>query len=125
MKKCPTQAIVAGASIQYNIRESLCFDCGVCGDLCPKSVVLDAQGRPVPRRKLSQRPKPVIDVDLCTGCEACVDVCREGCVTIEPNSEGGKVAVIDLARCIGCGLCEAICIKDAVTTTVDGHPDVM
>ncbi len=63
MKKCPTQAIVFVTKTQYMIRESLCFDCGVCGDLCPKSAVLDAQGRPVPKRKLSQRPKPFVDVE--------------------------------------------------------------
>ncbi len=122
MKKCPTQAIVAVTKTQYSIRESLCFDCGVCGDLCPKSAVLDAQGRPVPKRKLSQRPKPIVDVDLCTGCEACVDICREGCVTIEAASGNDEVAVIDLTRCIGCGLCEAICIKEAVTMATNGHP---
>ena len=123
-KKCPAEAIVGAAKTRHAIRAALCIDCGVCGNLCPKSAVLDPDGRPVEKMKLSQRPKPRVDEDLCTGCEACTGVCREGCISIEPFSGNGqffRVAVIDQKRCIGCGLCETICIKEAVTIATNGQ----
>ncbi len=134
-KKCPTEAIVGEAKTQHAIRAALCVDCGVCGNLCPKSAVLDCDGRVVEKMKLSQRPKARVDEVLCTGCEVCMAICREGCISIEPFSGDGnsgdgnsgdgqffRVAVIDQKRCIGCALCETICIKEAVTLATSSQP---
>ncbi len=124
-KKCPVEAIVGAAKTRHAVLEASCIDCGVCGNLCPKSAVLDADGRTVPKIKLSLRPKAHVDEDLCSGCEACLAVCREGCISIEPFSgdeQFFRVAAIDPKRCIGCGLCETICIKEAVTVAADGQP---
>ena len=41
----------------------------------------------------------------CTGCGACMEVCRFGAISL--NSYG--VAEVDESRCIGCGACVASC----------------
>lgn len=41
----------------------------------------------------------------CTGCGACMEVCRFGAISL--NSYG--VAEVDESRCIGCGACYQAC----------------
>ncbi len=116
---------MGAAKRRHTVRAALCIDCGVCGNLCPKSAVSDAEGRPVPKMKLSQRPKPCIDVELCSGCEACASICPQRCIALEPftgRQDFFPVAAVDRKRCIGCGLCETICIKEAVTLSSNGQP---
>lgn len=54
---------------------------------------------------------PKIDVDLCTGCESCVDLCPMDSLTLDSNDK----AVRNPARCIGCGLCVSACAEGSIT----------
>ena len=62
-------------------------------------------------RARSRRPPAVavIDVDRCTGCEACVEVCPVDCIALITTGSGVKGTEawceIDQERCIGCKLC--------------------
>ena len=47
---------------------------------------------------------PMVADEPCSECGACVEVCREGAITIEK----GK-AVLDLAKCLSCGQCITAC----------------
>ena len=49
-----------------------------------------------------------VDVDKCTGCSACVDVCPVNVIKIE----GNKAVISD--ECIGCGACVSACPVDAI-----------
>lgn len=49
---------------------------------------------------------PVITDELCTLCEACVDVCRENAVTINRESD---LPEIDNVLCLDCGQCVDKC----------------
>lgn len=53
---------------------------------------------------------PVIDIEPCTGCESCVDICPMDALSLEGNE---KVAWKP-ARCIGCGLCVSCCPAGAI-----------
>jgi heterodisulfide reductase subunit A-like polyferredoxin len=49
--------------------------------------------------------------EACTGCHACVEVCRfKG---MEVNEEG--IARVIKDYCMGCGLCSSACPEDAIS----------
>jgi len=49
------------------------------------------------------------DRDLCTGCEACRNVCPQDCIKMVANSEGFLYPEIDEKECVGCGHCRSVC----------------
>lgn len=51
------------------------------------------------------------DVDKCTGCRRCVEVCPRGVFEMRDK----RAAVIDRGACIECGACERNCEFGAVT----------
>jgi len=55
--------------------------------------------------------KPIIDEDLCTGCEICVDECPNDCLELVDD-------VATLVRpddCDECGTCVESCPSEAIT----------
>ncbi len=56
-----------------------------------------------------KRAKALVNIDLCTGCGICANVCPVNCVTIvksELNLNG--VSTVD-QRCTGCNVCAIDC----------------
>ena len=51
-----------------------------------------------------------INVELCTGCGTCVDVCPVEAITIEKEK-----AVIDADSCVDCGTCVDECPVEAIS----------
>ena len=51
----------------------------------------------------------VVDEDLCTACEACVDRCYFDAIDV------GDVADINEEKCMGCGLCLVTCPVEAIS----------
>ncbi|HWQ25839.1 MAG TPA: 4Fe-4S dicluster-binding protein [Chlorobaculum sp.] len=63
-----------------------------------------------------KRAKAGVDIDLCTGCGICANVCPVTCVTIiksELNFNG--VSSVDQQRCTGCNICAIDCPWFAIT----------
>ncbi len=94
--------------ITDNVQDKIGFICNCCGCCCgflgamtklgyPKSVVGNS------------RYLPVVDEDLCNGCETCVEVCQVGAVKLQD-----EIAHIEQERCIGCGLCVSHCPAEAM-----------
>jgi heterodisulfide reductase subunit A len=52
-----------------------------------------------------------VNVNLCTGCGMCVDVCPYEAITLKEN----KAEVNDVL-CEGCGTCAATCLRAAIQT---------
>jgi len=50
----------------------------------------------------------------CTGCEKCIQKCKNNVLKIVDNGMCRFVNVINEASCIGCGLCETYCYHDAI-----------
>lgn len=51
----------------------------------------------------------VLDLNLCVGCSACVNVCPKGALTLKPDKYGYYCTSIEPAKCINCGLCTKTC----------------
>lgn len=58
----------------------------------------------------------IIDQNSCTQCEACVEECPCGAVTLENNT-----IVHDSQKCMWCGHCLALCPCDAIMIDGDGY----
>ncbi|MFQ5714909.1 MAG: 4Fe-4S binding protein [Candidatus Scalinduaceae bacterium] len=118
-KQCPVGAISGKVKEMHYISASLCIDCGVCGMACPSSAILDSNGNVCERVGLKNRPKPVVDRELCSGCEACVAICPFNCLEINgsimPYEITGKAELVRPAKCVSCRECERICAKGAIT----------
>jgi coenzyme F420-reducing hydrogenase beta subunit len=56
----------------------------------------------------SQKPQ-IADIDKCTGCAACHDVCDNSAITMEYDHEGFLVPYIDKNKCVSCNKCSKIC----------------
>ncbi|RLE57881.1 MAG: ferredoxin [Thermoprotei archaeon] len=55
-------------------------------------------------------PKPVVDMNKCTGCGTCASVCPVGVFEIKE----GKAHVVKPEECIGCRACETQCPTGAI-----------
>ena len=62
------------------------------------------------------RVRPELDLEKCTGCGKCVEVCKVGAATVVD----GK-AVIDYDKCVMCGRCVVNCPVGARYTAEDGY----
>ena len=52
----------------------------------------------------------VVDPDLCTACETCLDRCYFDALKVEDD-----IAQVDEEKCMGCGLCVVTCPTEAMT----------
>ena len=52
----------------------------------------------------------LIDPQLCNGCEACVQPCPQGAISLNAEAK----AVVDQEICVGCGICKLHCTVDAI-----------
>ncbi len=63
------------------------------------------------------------DIDRCTGCKDCEQVCPVDCIEVktETGMDTGKVWVskfdIDFAKCVSCGLCVDVCAPQSLKHT--------
>lgn len=52
--------------------------------------------------------KTVCEQKFCTGCTACISICKHNAISIVDNLDSMD-AVIDQERCVECGLCQKVC----------------
>jgi electron transport complex protein RnfB len=83
--------------------------CNCCGDCC--GVLRALKKHPRPAEMVISNYYAVVDPDLCTACETCLDRCQMEAITIGPD----EIAQVNLDRCIGCGLCVTTCPTEALS----------
>jgi len=61
--------------------------------------------------------KVTFDIEMCKGCELCVDACPQKSLQLSPklNAQGYHYAVLIQDNCTGCANCALVC-PDAVIT---------
>lgn len=66
----------------------------------------------IPTSRAKEPAKITIDIEKCTGCGQCVEVCKDFSIVLE----NGKVqtSIHPAFGCIGCGHCMAICPSGAI-----------
>jgi 4Fe-4S ferredoxin len=108
---CPRDAIKAKLDGNKNTierGEKLCIYCSNCEKACPEDAI-----------KVEKIFEGEIEVDLetCTGCGLCFDICPSGSVTLprpeKPGDRPEKIK-IDTENCVFCGACEHVCPVDAI-----------
>lgn len=91
-----------------------CVRLGSCERVCPFGAI-----------KLNDQGIPVVDENLCTGCNKCVEICPKNIIELRPVSMGVHVRCRSIARgaevkkwctigCIGCMKCQKTCPHDAI-----------
>ncbi len=89
-------------------KQNLDFLCNCCR--CHCIILKTALLYPKPGIALSSGFKPVLDSDLCTSCEACIDRCPMAALILGDDN----IPIVDLDRCIGCGVCTTGCPVEAI-----------
>lgn len=99
-----------------NVREKVNFICNCCGCCCEAMLAAKrfAYLNPIHTTNFF----PTIDVDKCTGCGACVEVCPVEAMALvsanDPHRPKRKIARLEADLCLGCGVCVRNCSKDAL-----------
>ncbi len=83
------------------------FICSCCGCCC--GMLSNIKQMPSPVDFFITNHHAVVDPQLCTACETCIERCQLDALKIV---EG--VSTVDLNRCIGCGNCVITCPAEAI-----------
>jgi len=87
--------------------------CNCCMDCC---LIFRPAVKYGYRGPLSSRFRAQIDVDLCNGCQICVDRCPFGAIEMVKVADSRKLtASVDPELCMGCGACVIKCSPEAAT----------
>ncbi|MBN1465994.1 4Fe-4S binding protein [candidate division KSB1 bacterium] len=99
-----------------NVREKVNFICNCCG--CCREAMLAAKRFAYLNPIHTTNFFPTIDVDKCTGCGACGEVCPVEAIALvsanDPLRPKRKIAWLEADLCLGCGICVRNCSKDAL-----------
>jgi Pyruvate/2-oxoacid:ferredoxin oxidoreductase delta subunit len=103
LKKCEEAGLVHSTVNQQQID----WLCNCCNDHC--TILQKALAQPKPGIVLNSGFQPVLNQELCTACEICIQTCPPTALTMGEND----VPEINLDRCIGCGICASSCPEEA------------
>lgn len=100
-----------------NVRHSVNFICNCCGCCCEAMLAAKRFAYLNPVHTTNFLPE--IDVEQCTGCGACVEVCPVAAMSLvsanDPRKAKRKIAKLDADLCLGCGICVRNCRVDALS----------
>jgi Na+-translocating ferredoxin:NAD+ oxidoreductase subunit B len=106
VKKAVSQGLVPQPSnAKKPINICLCCDC--CCQILKNIKNVEA-----PAKIVHSNFQASVDIDECTGCQACEEICPMDAIEMDDDK---IVAGVDLDRCIGCGLCVTVCEFDAIS----------
>jgi len=86
---------------------NICLCCGCCCQILSNIKKTEA-----PAKIVNSNYQAKVDQDICTGCQACEEICPMDAIDMD---ETDITARVNNDRCIGCGLCVTVCEFDAMT----------
>ena len=99
-----------------NVRERVNFICNCCGCCCEAMIAQRKFSALNPI--LTTNFLPEIELNKCTGCGKCVNICPVEAMTLisanDPKQPNHKIAKLDEDLCLGCGLCVRACPADTI-----------
>jgi len=107
LRKCEEEGLV---HVVGNSRTLGNIICNCCQDCCMNWPV-DRNGN----RKylvLPSRFQAVVDAELCSSCETCLERCPFDAINMEGEDE---TALVDDEKCMGCGVCQVTCPDEAIS----------
>jgi Pyruvate/2-oxoacid:ferredoxin oxidoreductase delta subunit len=104
LEKCEEEGLVHSVENYDGRIGTLCNCCGCC------CVFLDSRKRLGFHTISPSSYRSQVDVEACTACGVCEEMCQTEAIRVE----NGGAAGIDAERCIGCGLCVSCCPEQAV-----------
>jgi Pyruvate/2-oxoacid:ferredoxin oxidoreductase delta subunit/biotin operon repressor len=106
MKQCEEEGLV---HVSDNRRSPDRIICNCCSDCC---INWPSIRTGLKRFVVPSRFQAVVDTGLCSACEACLERCYFGAISMEGE---GRTSLVDPGRCMGCGLCLVTCPDDAIS----------
>lgn len=104
LKRCREDGLVTQPATAQNPTGM----CNCCGDCC--GVLGAIKKHPAPADIVFSNHVVIVDREVCTGCETCIDRCQVDALGLDDD---GVIEVL-LNRCIGCGLCVTTCPVEAL-----------
>jgi len=105
LKMCEEEGLVHVADNRQVVGHVIC---NCCKDCCLNWPIMTG-----PKKWVApSRFEAVVDPDLCTGCEACLERCFFGAITVDDD-----LAAVDMEKCLGCGVCTVSCPTEALRLT--------
>jgi NAD-dependent dihydropyrimidine dehydrogenase PreA subunit len=90
-----------------NSQKRINFICNCCGCCC--GILGGITKLHKPHAVATSHFVVEIDAETCSACEACVDRCHFGALTVN------EVAEVDPEKCLGCGLCNMVCPTESLS----------
>lgn len=114
LKKCREQGLVHTVDNRQTVGHVIC---NCCNDCCLNWAVMKG-----PKKWVApSRFEAVVDMDLCSGCETCIDRCFFGALSMQDDH-----VQVSAENCLGCGVCTVVCPTQALklkeTRSVDFVP---
>jgi ferredoxin len=106
LKMCEEEGLVHVADNKRNVGHVICNCCSDCCINWPS--IRTGLGKFV----VPSRFEAVVDADLCSGCETCLDRCFFDAISMEGEDD---TAVVNPEKCMGCGLCMVTCPEEAIS----------
>ncbi|MBW1681582.1 MAG: 4Fe-4S binding protein [Deltaproteobacteria bacterium] len=104
LKMCEEEGLIHVGDNRRSVGHVIC---NCCSDCCLNWPSLrTGLGKFV----VPSRFRAVVDADLCTACEMCVDRCQFDAVSLID-----EIAVVDPEKCMGCGVCLVTCPTEAIS----------
>lgn len=95
--------------ISMNVKDDPWFICNCCRHAC--GLLRGVTDLGITHAVAPSSYWMIIEEDMCSGCESCVDRCPVGAISM---GEDG-VAHVTHEKCLGCGVCEIVCGQGAMS----------